>query len=515
MTASAEPASILVVDDSDASRYLLSSWLRRGGYRVTEAATGAEALSVVAGKRPDLMLLDVNLPDMSGLDVCARVKADPSTAVVPVIHVSATAVEPEDEARGLTGGADAYLLEPVDPRVLVATIEAVLRYYRARADAERLATRLTELTRITRALHSATTFESLLTAAVEGAFTMFGGAATALTAAPLGLVRAATTASGIVTARTEPADPPAAETLAGTAALPAVVAVDQLDWHGIGPATVFVGRPKPSAEPLCIAVDTVHAGTDEHQQLLLQLGQAAALACEGLRARSEEHVLAVTLQRSLLPGENPTVAGLSIATRYMPATHNVEIGGDFYEVAELDDRVLVAVGDVVGHSLKAATVMGEIRHALRAYAIEGHDAVTILHRLDALVQRFHPGWLTTMCVMLVDPATGAAEVANAGHIPPLLSDATGNRYLDVAGPLLGVGWRRPPATQVDLPPGTLVLLVTDGLVERRNRTVDEGMKAIQDHVSHDTDLESLCDALLDRFGTAAEDDIALVAIRTG
>jgi serine phosphatase RsbU (regulator of sigma subunit) len=158
--------------------------------------------------------------------------------------------------------------------------------------------------------------------------------------------------------------------------------------------------------------------------------------------------------------------------------------------------------------------MGEIRHALRAYAIEGHDAVTILDRLDALVRRFHPKWFTTMCLMLVDPATGTAEVANAGHIPPLLSDATGNRYLDVVGPLLGAGWRRPAATRVELPPGTVVLLVTDGIVERRNRTVDEGMKAIRDHVSHDADLESLCASLLSHFGQDAEDDIALVAIRT-
>jgi serine phosphatase RsbU (regulator of sigma subunit)/CheY-like chemotaxis protein len=515
MTASAEPASILVVDDAAASRYLLSSWLRRSGYRVTEATTGAEALLSLTTRRPDLMLLDVNLPDMSGLDVCAMVKADPKTAGVPVIHVSATAVEPEDEARGLTGGADAYLLEPVDPRVLVATIEAVLRYYRARAVAERLAARLTELTRVTRALNSATTFESLLGAAAEGATAMFGGAATALTSTPLGLVLAVTTPEGQVSTGTDStAEPPEIEKIAGTAPLPAVVTLDRAYWHGDNPATVFVGRSKPSAAPVCIAVDNANADGADLQQLLLQLGQATALACEGLRARSEEHSLAVTLQRSLLPGVNPTIRGLNIATRYMPATHNVEIGGDFYEVAELDDHVLIAVGDVVGHSLQAATVMGEIRHALRAYAIEGHDTVTILHWLDALVRRFHSAWFTTMCVMLVDPATGTAEIANAGHIPPLLCDANGNRYLDVTGPLLGAGWRRPAATRVDLPPGTTVLLVTDGILERRNRTVDEGMKAIQDHVAHGVDLETLCDQLLSRFGQDAEDDIALVAIRT-
>jgi serine phosphatase RsbU (regulator of sigma subunit)/DNA-binding response OmpR family regulator len=513
MTSATKPAFILVVDDAEANRYLLSSWLRRSGYRVAEAGTGAEALSALAAERPDLVLLDVNLPDMSGLDVCARIKADPRTAAVPVIHVSATAVEPEDEARGLTGGADAYLLEPVDPGVLVATMEAVLRYYRARTDAERLAGRLTELTRVTRALNSATTFESLVTEAAVGATAMFGGAVTALTSTPLGQVRAAVSSTGAVVVSTKPAEPLDTTEIVGSASLPAVVAVDDLSWHGDGHATVFVGRPKPSLALVCIAVDAVNGQLDEDRQLLLQLGQATALACEGLRVRSEEHILAVTLQRSLLPGEYPTVPGLSVATRYVPAAHNVEIGGDFYEVTELDDRVLIAVGDVVGHSIHAATVMGELRHALRAYAIEGHDAVTILHRLDAVVRRFHPLWFTTMCVMLVDLETGTAEVANAGHIPPLLSDATGNRYLDVVGPLLGAGWRRPAATRVELPPGTVVLLVTDGIVERRDRTVDEGMAAIREHVSHDVDLESLCDSLLTDFGRDAKDDIALVAVR--
>lgn len=508
----AEATRVLVVDDAEASRYLLSSWLRRSGYRVTEASTGGEALALLAETPFDLVMLDVNLPDMSGFDVCAQIKTNPKTAALPVIHVSATAIEPEDEARGLSGGADAYLLEPVDPRVLVATVEAVLRYYRARAVAERLAARLTLLTRVTLALNTATTFDALLTAAAEGATSMFGGPATALTTTPIGRLRAAAaTPAGEVVLSSERAE--VLEPLPSVDPAPAVVTVDGVAWHGSRATTVFVGRPKPSLAPVCVAVDAANASTDEDRQLLLQLGQATALACEGLRAWSEEHTIAVTLQRSLLPRVGRTIPGLSVATRYEPAAHNVEIGGDFYEVADLDDRVLVAVGDVVGHSIQAATVMGEIRHALRAYAIEGHDTVTILHLLDALVRRFHPKWFTTMCLMLVDPRTGEAEVANAGHIPPLLSDATGNRYLEAVGPLLGVGWRRPAATRVKVPPGTLVLLVTDGLVERRDRSVDDGMRALREHVTHDADLESLCDSLLDHFGQNTKDDIALVAFR--
>ncbi len=135
------PARILVVDDLDASRYITASWLRRSGHVVDEAITGRAALTALGENEFDLVMLDVHLPDMSGFEVCEIIKADPATAALPVIHVSATYVEPEDKTVGLTRGADAYLTEPVDPGELLATVEAALRYYRARMLAEQLADR--------------------------------------------------------------------------------------------------------------------------------------------------------------------------------------------------------------------------------------------------------------------------------------------------------------------------------------------------------------------------------------
>ncbi|MET7992823.1 PP2C family protein-serine/threonine phosphatase [Amycolatopsis sp. NPDC005232] len=159
------------------------------------------------------------------------------------------------------------------------------------------------------------------------------------------------------------------------------------------------------------------------------------------------------------------------------------------------------------------TRAGRVRHALRAYAVEGHDLVGILDRLDAMLQRFHPRDLTTMCLILVDPESGAVEIASAGHIPPLTADARGVRYLDVRGPVLGIGLDRPAATSWHLEPGALVLLVTDGLIERRGETVDDGMASLATAVTQDTDLDELCDDLLERFGRNAQDDIALLAFR--
>ena len=122
---------VLVVDDTDAGRYATARILRGAGYRVAEAATGGAALASVARDRPDVVLLDVNLPDMSGLDVCRRIKQDASLTHCLVVQISASFVRPSDAVRGLEAGADAYLTEPLEPTVLVATVNALLRMRRA------------------------------------------------------------------------------------------------------------------------------------------------------------------------------------------------------------------------------------------------------------------------------------------------------------------------------------------------------------------------------------------------
>jgi signal transduction histidine kinase len=128
---------VLVVDDHDANRFVKTTWLRRAGFRVFEAATGRAALETVSREPIDLVLLDINLPDMSGLDVCALIKRDPTLIAVQVLQISSTAVSDADKVRGLEGGADAYLIEPVAPDVVLATLNALLRV--RRAEQERMA----------------------------------------------------------------------------------------------------------------------------------------------------------------------------------------------------------------------------------------------------------------------------------------------------------------------------------------------------------------------------------------
>lgn len=131
-------ATILYVDDTEAQRYAVSRVLRRAGFEVLEASTGRQALEMTA-VGPDMVLLDVNLPDISGIEVCKRIKANESTARVPVLQVSATLVDTKDRIAGLDGGADAYLVQPVDPEELIATVRSMLRVRKAEEDARRKA----------------------------------------------------------------------------------------------------------------------------------------------------------------------------------------------------------------------------------------------------------------------------------------------------------------------------------------------------------------------------------------
>ena len=175
---------------------------------------------------------------------------------------------------------------------------------------------------------------------------------------------------------------------------------------------------------MCLATPTrgVRRVSPEKESLVARLAQATALAAEPLLMYQAERHVALTLQHSFLPRPDrlPELPGIEVVVRYVPASREAEIGGDFYAALRTDDGVLTAVGDVVGHSLDAATVMVEIRHALRAYCVEESDPAVLAERLDRMLQRYHPDVTATVCLALVDPGHRAHPIANAGHIPPLI-----------------------------------------------------------------------------------------------
>jgi CheY-like chemotaxis protein len=513
---SAQPAStILVVDDSPTKRYVISSWLRRAGYQIIEAATGAEALERVRVPPVDLVVLDVRLPDADGFEVCEKIKGDPLTSIVPVIHVSAHAVNVADLAQGLNRGADAYLPEPIDPDELVATVQAVLRYYRARRRAERLAARLAELVETTTRINGATSLPGLLASAAVGAVRIFE--------AP------------VVVGAEPPEGPPiAAEAMPGSesvtirAAAPDRFVVDpldgrlgtdlwrerQADWSAGMDIWRVVARTQDGRAPVQIAV-AAGSFQDDDAPLLRQLGQAVALAVEAMRSYDEERRIALTLQRSFLPRELPDIDGFDVAVRYSPASDHAEVGGDFYEAMGFEGRLIAAIGDVAGHSLHAATVMAELRHALRAFIAEGHGPGDVIERLNNLVLRFLPDEIATMCLLRADPKTGLVELSNAGHPSPLLVRRGAVLPIEGRVSLLGVPVPHGEQTVFTLEREDTLVFVTDGLIERRGHSFDDGLTALCAAVATvEPDLEAFCDRLLsDLEGLSREDDVALLVIR--
>ncbi len=517
-------ATVLVVDDTPTKLYILSSWLRRSGHQVMQATGGLEALTKVRELRPDLVVLDVRLPDISGYEVCEQIKADPATASIPVVQISGAAITPADRAHGLERGADAYLAEPVEPDEFAATVEATLRYYRARQRAERMAERLAALTEVTLAMNSADTFDELLATAVEGTSRILGRHAGALALPPDGRMRRYAAMPPASVAVSKAAAPDTLPTLSamslGNAAGTQVFTVSTGDWLKVmpdadisGDVSAVICRTKVGRPPVYLGAEAVPPLDADESNVLRQLGQALALAVDALRAYAEEHAIALTLQRSLLPARIPETPGLEISWRYQPSVDNIEVGGDFYEVLRLGEQVLIAIGDVQGHSLLAATVMAELRHALRASLIGTVDLGLSMALLNNVLRRYHPGMTATVCLTLIDPATGEMEVANAGHIPPLIIGNGEACYDRLGNLLLGVAEETYRVDRLTVPEEGAVLMFTDGLIEDRDKLLDESLEIVR-HLAEtvEEDLELFCDRLIKQFG-AREDDVALVVFR--
>ena len=504
-------ATVLVVDDSATKRYLLVSWLSRAGFTVRQAETGTEALRTLPGSGVDLVVLDVKLPDMSGFDVCEKIKTDPAYGVLPVVHVSAHAVDVSDRTQGLNRGADAYLVEPIEPDELIATCPAVLRYYSARQRAELLAARMVRLAETTLAINSASDLGGLLSAAAMGAFDIFGGPVVVLAESADGESLAAVGSPPVLQPWSLDERNVAVGSLVRT---DEATDWDVVDWPDGESVAVAAARLRIDRPPVYVAVPS--RSQTPGFPVLRQLSQAVAAAVEAQRSFDEEHRIAVTLQRSLLQSQLPDVPGVQLAMRYEPAGAQTEVGGDFYELTMLDGRLLVAIGDVAGHSLHAATVMAEVRHAVRAYAVEGHPPGTVLSLVNRFMRTVLPTDSATLCLLTLDPATGAVRLASAGHLPPLMLTAEGVGFLQPTGPLLGINAPRPADLEFVLPPGGTLVLYTDGLVERRDEDIDVGLAALAAAAeSVETNLDAFCRRLMLQLGGAGQqaDDIAVVALR--
>ncbi|MGI5499163.1 PP2C family protein-serine/threonine phosphatase [Lentzea sp. CA-135723] len=295
--------------------------------------------------------------------------------------------------------------------------------------------------------------------------------------------------------------------------------VNPLLWeHGL---RVLLGVPMVAEGEL---VGVIHVGsttsrrfTDEEVDALRLVADRLAMAVYVNRMRVER-TAATLLQESLLPSRLPSTEGWELAARYVPGAGN-GVGGDWYDVFELPGgRTGVVIGDVVGNGLRAAIVMGRLRSALRAYALDYADPAVVLSKLDRKASHFEHDTMATVAYAVIDRAAHCMRLSVAGHLRPVVAvagqDAAFAR-VPVDPPVgfeLATSGRR--AADVDLPPGSVVVLYTDGLVERRGEDLDAGLERLR-HTVTATEPEAVCARVMATMvgDQQAADDIALVAIR--
>ena len=256
--------------------------------------------------------------------------------------------------------------------------------------------------------------------------------------------------------------------------------------------------------------------SDEDRDLLQLAADRAALAIEQAQLHEQRRV-AETMQRRLLPPLLAEISGVEAAARYLPASGG-SLGGDWYDLFSLPGgSVAVAVGDVVGRGVEAAAVMAQLRTAVRAYAADGHPPTAVLDRVNTLMWHLGPLAMTTAIYAVLDPVAESLELVSAGHPPALAIPPSGAAaYLEPrVGLPLGVSATSTYESETfRLPTGAVLLLYTDGLVERRGESIDLGLERLRAHGEGFGDVEALCASVVEHLvGEEPTDDVAFIATR--
>ncbi|MDO8186938.1 SpoIIE family protein phosphatase [Conexibacter sp. JD483] len=304
------------------------------------------------------------------------------------------------------------------------------------------------------------------------------------------------------------------------------IAIDDVDHADIlNPILREKGIRSLLGAPLVVegrVVGVLHVGSlvprhfDADEADLLQVAADRAASAIEYAVLTEGRRLAVALQHQLLPGLR-SLPGVELASRYLPATREEALGGDWCDAFPLPcGRLAVAVGDVVGHGVAAAVVMAQLRTALRAYASEGASPEEVLTRMNQLMFNLGPMSMTTLALAIVDPIRGELRLANAGHPPPLAVGPHSRSFLaePVGLPLAVAREARYESGVHSCPPGTTLVLYTDGLVERRGEVIDAGLERLRLAVPAGAGADAACARIVSALAAdARRDDVALVVLR--
>ncbi|WP_319458915.1 SpoIIE family protein phosphatase [Micromonospora sp. RTP1Z1] len=467
---------ILLADDNADLREHVTRLLAHS-YEVVAVPDGVEALRLAVDSPFDLVLTDVMMPRLDGFGLVTALRANPVTRHVPIVLLSARAGSAEAIA-GLSVGADDYLTKPFSSQELIARVRANVELGQLRGQIIR---RLNALADAAVAINTARSTADVVQVAARHA---------------LSLTEAARVVVNATGARYE------ADGGGEAAAEPSVVLpLSGTTGEHLGELRVW-RRDRDGTE----------------QAVLTQLARLVGVRLENAQLYEAEHRIATTLQHSLLPRTLPQRPGAVVASRYLPGSADVEVGGDWYDVIGADDDELVLViGDVVGKGVRAAAAMGQLRNALRAYVLEGLDPGQALTRLNRLVGSTEGGSFATVVCLWFSPRTGRLRYASAGHPSPLLIRGDDVAFLHdrALGPPIGALPETAYGTvEGELAPGGRLLLYTDGLIEDRQLGIDAALGQLRlDAATRGEHVADVVDAVVERVaGRPRHDDVAVLAL---
>ena len=626
-------AHVLIADDNADMREYLTNLLRTSGYQVSDVTDGRQALEAIRADVPDLVISDVMMPGMDGLQLVAALRADPRVAAVPVLLLSARAGQ-EASIEGLQAGADDYLVKPFAAAELLARVRANIELARLRSHQARWRTALVDSLQeaffvcdehgVVVEINAAFTevlgygpeqlpyppihpwwpdaetdpeahrqvdaaFAQML-GSTHGAFTVpvnhrdghrlwvaanFNHAEDPDSGLPImvGTLRDVTAEHYVVQRQTalaglnqqlaqadtlDNALRGAAEELRRVWQARRVLAVTFTGTdESVAPELMCAGEPLGWAELLpperqlieslrdadvLTTVTEVAGGagialrhprgvsvlwvelaeqrpfTAEDHTLLTVLAGRLGQGLQRVYELDEQRETALALQHAML---GPATLPGGFAVRYHPASRPLQVGGDWYDVVDLDHgRVALIVGDCVGHGLAAATVMGQLRSACRALLLEKSSPSAVLAGLDRFAARLPGADCTTAFCAVLTLASGELVYSSAGHPPAIMVHADGGTAMLEGGrglPLAIRPDRARPEAHVTMPARATLLLYTDGLVERRGSSIEDGMARAADLVGdgRSQELDEVADDLMSRLEPAGgyPDDVAMLLYR--
>ena len=552
--------SVLIVDDDPALLKALPETLelRLPGASIETCDSAAAALERILAVDYDAIVTDIKMPGMDGLALLAQARIlRPDT---PTLIITGHG-EHDLAIQALRAGAYDYIQKPIDRDYFIASLNRAVQVrqlrrqvaeqrsalaqraneleYVAQArthDLREAAERVRALTEVATAIHGAHSVGQVLQSVVDAACRL-SGAGIGLA----GFFRGQADAAALADSRmweVTGAPPEVAERIevSQVVRLFASVCTDGRSTRvsDVSAHPLFSEFPRNSVHMISYLGVPMRARSgqmlgaiilgqsergwfvDEVRVQIEALARQAAVALESALLYERERGIAETLQRSLLPEGLPEIPGVDVAARYLPGSHEA-VGGDWYDVFLLPTgHVGLVMGDVAGRGVWAAAVMGQLRNALRAYALEGNPPALVAERLNRLI---HPNAMATLVYLTFDPDTWTVRYLNVGHLPPLVVAPEGTvSFLEGGSPPLGampgILYREETAA---LRPGSTIVLYTDGLAEVKGKSIDDGLARINRAIAGTSglDLKDLLDHVLSEvLGTNTPgDDVALLALR--